>query len=65
MSTRTLHKTNGGNFSCGCPTCGSCILIDGDLKVVAKCEHFARRWRVSADGRVRAEFRSDTLVTTA
>jgi uncharacterized protein (DUF983 family) len=65
MTTRTLQKSNGGNFSCGCPTCGTCILVDANLHVVSRCEHFVRRWRVSADGRVRAEFSSGVPATTA
>jgi hypothetical protein len=65
MATRTLQKSKGGNFFCGCPTCGYCIIIDGNLNVVARCEHFVRRWRVSADGRVRAEFRGETTAATA
>lgn len=59
---RTLKKAKGPfahptNVGCDCPICGARIIVGDQLDVVAKCPHFVRRWRVTADGRVRAEFR--------
>lgn len=47
-----------GEFSGACPVCGAAVRVNRFLEVVKRCPHFVRRWRVSADGRVRAEFRT-------
>lgn len=63
---RTLKKAKGpfghpSNVGCDCPTCGKRVIVAADLKILSTCRHFVRRWRVSADGRVRAEFRADVI----
>lgn len=44
-----------------CPECGEEMVVQNDkeLTVVKACEHATRRWRVTADRRVRVEFRKE------
>lgn len=54
---QTLKKQPDGSYVGECPACPSVTLVDAGLRVVPKCRHFVRSWRVTADQRVRAEYR--------
>lgn len=60
--TRTLKKGTGdraGTATCTCPFCQATVTLSTETLggVAPGCTHFRRAWRVSADNRIRAEFR--------
>jgi hypothetical protein len=59
--TKTLRPDGSGHFYLGsCPFCGFELQVENDSTLTVSmmaCEHFVRRWRVSADRRVRVEWR--------
>lgn len=65
---RTLKKPpmgHAGRVGCDCPICGERTIVEdtAELTVRTRCPHFVRRWRVAADQRVRAEFRTEAAAT--
>lgn len=56
---RTLKKDQKGTYRAACPSCQETTKVkdDSSLSVITSCRHFVRRWRVTKDRRVRAEFR--------
>ena len=53
---QTLKKDQEGLYRGACPTCGTGVEVTENLEVQRSCSHLRRRWRVTADRRVRVEF---------
>lgn len=49
------------NYRSECPTCAKPNIVDDHLTVLARCSHFVRVWRVTADQRVRIEYRESRV----
>ena len=62
MATRTMkpHPTIPQAYTAECPECGAPNSVRAQAEQapvkVGVCQHFKRAWRVTADGRIRAEF---------